>query len=139
MNEEQLKELAGNLSVLILNECVTNYRTTPTGDLIDSENTGYSDFDEYVHDIIKEYDYLNKDVLSKMKTGPFETDGTDRVRDMIYIMLARYCKFMDETELEGKKNGDKINFRHFAEKLQDTKDKNGSFRNKLKNLVKDYI
>lgn len=92
MNEEQLKELAGNLSVLILNECVTNYRTTPTGDLIDSENTGYSDFDEYVHDIIKEYDYLNKDVLSKMKTGPFETDGTDRVRDMIYIMLARYCK-----------------------------------------------
>ena len=72
MNQTQLEEIANLLSNHILNDCAINYFTSPTGNLIDEETWCSGDFDEYVHDLIKEWDYLNNDILSNMKTGPFE-------------------------------------------------------------------
>ena len=134
-----MSKLAFQLASLIMTDLMDNYRDTPTGDLMDTENSGYSDIDEFIHDIIKEYDASNNNILSKMKTGAFETDGTDKVRDIIYQGFARYCDRVDNAELVYKNDEGKVNFRDFTQTLEQIKDKNGSFYDKLKNLIKDYI
>ena len=139
MNQTKLEEIATLLSNHILNDCALNYYNSPTGNLIDEETWCSGDFDEYVHDLIKEWDYLNNDILSNMKTGPFETDGTDTMRDMIYRKISDYCEFSDETIDKANKNGRKIGFSHFANKLEQVKDKEGSYVQKLKSAIKDFV
>jgi len=66
MEQEQLISAAQYLAFLILSELRNEYDRTENGTLINEEVWCVSDFDELVHDYIKEYDYLNDDILSNM-------------------------------------------------------------------------
>ena len=87
----------------------------------------------------QEWDYLNNDVLSDMKTGAFETDGTDTVRDMIYQIIKNYCEFERDAASVSNKNDGKMNFKHFSTVLEQTKQKGGTLYQKLSSVIEDFV
>lgn len=139
MNQTTLENVAKHLATHILTEVTINYNNSPTGELINTEEWLCSDFDEYIHDVIKEWDYLNNDVLSDMKTGAFETDGTDTVRDMIYQIIKNYCEFERDAASVSNKNDGKMNFKHFSTVLEQTKQKGGTLYQKLSSVIEDFV
>jgi hypothetical protein len=137
MNDAEIIDLAKNLSTHIIMELRLNYEKSSLGCLVDKEC--YADLDEYISDLIREWDYLNMDVLSNMKTGPFETDGTDLMRDMIYKVLKGYCLMEENSGDKIAKNKDgMINFAHFCNTMDAVKEKGGLFYQKLANEIKDF-
>jgi len=138
MEQEQLISAAQYLAFLILSELRNEYDRTENGTLINEEVWCVSDFDELVHDYIKEYDYLNDDILSNMKAGAFETDGTDAVRDMIYKILNKYCELEAKTAVS-KAADNKIDFSHFSHILDTAVEKEGLFYQKLAKLIEDFV
>jgi len=138
MEQQQLVSAAQYIGFLIISELRNEYDRSETGSLIDEETWSVSDFDELVHEFISEYDYLNGNVLSNMKTGPFETDGTDAVRDMIYKILDTYCKLEAKTAVSKAESG-KTDFSHFSHILDTTLEKGGLFHQKLSQLIEDFV
>tara|TARA_B100002019_G_scaffold290775_1_gene309245 strand:+ start:967 stop:1383 length:417 start_codon:yes stop_codon:yes gene_type:complete len=138
MEQEQLISVAQYLATHIITELKNEYDKTEAGNLINEEVWCVNDFDELVHDFIKEYDYLNNDILSNMKTGPFETDGTDTVRDMIYKILNGYCELEQKSAVSKNRDG-KIDMLHFSHILDTTIEKNGLFYQKLRKLIEDFV
>lgn len=138
MEQEQLISVAQYLATLIITELRDEYERTEGGRLINEDTWCVSDFDELVHDFISEYDYLNGDILSNMKTGAFETDGTDTVRDMVYKILNAYCELEAKTSVSKGSDG-KIDFSHFSHILDTTIEKDGLFHQKLAKLIEDFV
>lgn len=138
MEQEKLIPVAQYLATYIITELKSEYDRTENGRLINEETWCVTDFDELVHDLIKEYDYLNGNMLSNMKTGAFETDGTDAVRDIVYKILNGYCEL--EAKTSASKNADgRIGFSHFTHIIDTTKEKDGLFHQKLAKLIEDFI
>lgn len=138
MEQEQLISVAQYLATLIITELKNEYTRTESGNLINEDSWCVSDFDELVHDFIKEYDALNGDILSNMKTGAFETDGTDAVRDMVYRILNGYCELEAKTAVS-KSADRKIDFSHFSHIIDTTIEKDGLFHQKLAKLIEDFV
>ena len=138
MTREELTDLAIFFANHIIMDCYANYNISETGEVLDIDLTGYADFDEYVHDLIAEWDYLNDHILANMKPGPLETDGTDIVRNIIYFKLSEYCKFMDDCDTKQKLDAEKVNYKHFVANLEIVK-KKGSFTQKLKFVIEPYV
>ena len=100
MTEQELIGIAQNLTMHIIVELKDEYDRTESGNLFNDEATDATQIDEYVNEIIKEWDFAMGDVLADMKTEPFGPNGTDTVRTMIYKILKGYCDMERQTELK---------------------------------------
>tara|TARA_Y100000356_G_C11203944_1_gene259426 strand:+ start:207 stop:623 length:417 start_codon:yes stop_codon:yes gene_type:complete len=138
MTEQELIGIAQNLTMHIIVEMKDEYDRTESGNLFNDEATDATQIDEYVNEIIKEWDFAMGDVLADMKTEPFGPNGTDTVRTMIYKILKGYCDMERETALKKSEDG-KIGFTYFQHTLDTAKEKGGMFYQKLWNEIKDFV
>ena len=138
MEQQELISVAQYIATLIITELKNEYERTESGNLINESVYCVTDFDDLVREFVKEFDYLNGDLLSNMKSAPFETDGTDAVRDMIYKILDGYCKLEAKTAVS-KDAGGNVGFSHFSHILDTTLEKDGLFHQKLARLIEDFV
>ena len=137
MTEQELVGIAQNLSLHIIVCLKDEYDRNESGNLFGEELTDATHIDEYIIEVIKEWDFVSGDVLAGMKTEPFGTDGTDMVRTMIYKILKGYCDMEAKTAI-GNEDG-KIGFTYFEHMLDTAKEKNGLFYQKLQKEIKDFV
>ena len=115
MTEQELIGIAQNLTMHIIVELKDEYDRTESGNLFNDEATDATQIDEYVNEIINEWDFAMGDVLADMKTEPFGSNGTDTVRTMIYKIL-KGIAIWRETALKKSDDG-KIGFTYFQHTL----------------------
>ena len=99
MTEQELIGIAQNLTMHIIVELKDEYDRTESGNLFNDEATDATQIDEYVNEIINEWDLLWVMFLLDRKTEPFGSNGTDTVRTMIYKILKGYCDMEREPHL----------------------------------------
>ena len=128
MTEQELIGIAQNLTMHIIVELKDEYDRTESGNLFNDEATDATQIDEYVNEIINEWDFAMGDVLADMKTEPFGSNGTDTVRTMIYKILKGYCDMERETALKKSDDG-KIGFTYFQHTILQRKRVGCSIRN----------
>ena len=122
----------------IIVELKDEYDRTEDGNLFNDEATDATQIDEYIIELIKEWDFSSGEVLAGMKTEPFGTDGTDTVRTMIYKILKGYCDMEADNAIKKSADG-KIGFTYFQHTLDTAKEKGGLFYQKLQKEIQEFV